>query len=49
MISSVQSKGHEVVIGGTLFSDALGSDGTVEGTYTGMYIYNVNTIVNALK
>ena len=47
--ASVQSKGHEVVIGGTLFSDALGSDGTIEGTYTGMYIYNVNTIVNALK
>lgn len=47
--ASVQSKGHEVVIGGTLFSDALGSAGTEEGTYTGMYIYNVNTIVNALK
>lgn len=47
--ASVQSKGHEVVIGGTLFSDALGSVGTEEGTYTGMYIYNVNTIVNALK
>lgn len=47
--ASVRSKGHEVVIGGTLFSDALGTQGTVEGTYTGMFQYNVNTIVNALK
>ncbi|MGB2686113.1 MAG: manganese transporter, partial [Olleya sp.] len=36
-------------IGGTLYSDALGSAGTVEGTYIGMFEYNVNTIVDALK
>lgn len=47
--ASVQSKGHEVTIGGTLFSDALGTQGTEEGTYRGMFRYNVNTIVNALK
>ncbi|WP_394747743.1 metal ABC transporter solute-binding protein, Zn/Mn family [Spongiimicrobium salis] len=47
--ASVQSKGHEVAIGGTLFSDALGTQGTAEGTYTGMFRYNVRTIVNALK
>lgn len=47
--ASVKSKGHEVTIGGTLFSDALGDAGTVEGTYIGMFEYNVNTIVNALK
>ncbi|NAS31820.1 zinc ABC transporter solute-binding protein [Flavobacteriaceae bacterium R38] len=47
--ASVQSKGHEVAIGGTLFSDALGTRGTIEGTYAGMFRYNVNTIVNALK
>ncbi|MBE7646117.1 zinc ABC transporter solute-binding protein [Tenacibaculum finnmarkense genomovar ulcerans] len=46
---AVKSKGHEVVIGGTLYSDALGSAGTDEGTYIGMYKANVNTIVNALK
>ncbi|MBE7653575.1 metal ABC transporter solute-binding protein, Zn/Mn family [Tenacibaculum finnmarkense] len=46
---AVKSKGHEVVIGGTLYSDALGSAGTIEGTYIGMYKANVNTIVNALK
>jgi manganese/zinc/iron transport system substrate-binding protein len=47
--ASVKSKGHEVTIGGTLYSDALGNAETVEGTYVGMFEYNVNTIVNALK
>jgi len=47
--AAVTSKNHEVVIGGTLYSDALGNVGTVEGTYIGMFEYNVNTIVNALK
>ena len=47
--AAVKSKGHDVEIGGTLFSDALGNAGTLEGTYIGMFEYNVNTIVNALK
>ncbi|MDT0557827.1 zinc ABC transporter substrate-binding protein [Ichthyenterobacterium sp. W332] len=47
--AAVESKDHDVAIGGTLYSDALGDAGTVEGTYLGMYEYNVNTIVNALK
>ena len=47
--AAVRSKGHEVTIGGTLYSDALGTAGTIEGTYIGMFEYNVNTIVNALK
>ena len=47
--AAVNSKDHEVEIGGTLYSDALGNEGTVEGTYIGMFRYNVNTIVNALK
>lgn len=47
--AAVKAKGHDVVIGGTLYSDALGNKGTVEGTYIGMFEYNVNTIVNALK
>lgn len=46
---AVRAKGNEVVIGGSLYSDALGDAGTVEGTYIGMFRYNVNTIVNALK
>ena len=46
---AVKAKGKEVVIGGTLFSDALGNAGTVEGTYIGMYKHNVKTIVSSLK
>lgn len=47
--AAVKSKDHDVEIGGTLFSDALGNAGTTEGTYIGMFTFNVNTIVNALK
>ena len=46
---AVNAKGHDVQIGGTLYSDALGNAGSEEGTYIGMFKYNVNTIVNALK
>ncbi|AXT18483.1 manganese transporter [Flavobacteriaceae bacterium AU392] len=47
--AAVNSKKNDVEIGGTLYSDALGNAGTIEGTYIGMFEYNVNTIVNALK
>ena len=47
--AAVKSKGHDVEIGGTLYSDALGNAGTIEGTYIGMFDYNVKTIVDALK
>ena len=47
--AAVNAKKHEVEIGGSLYSDALGNPGTAEGTYIGMFEYNVNTIVNALK
>jgi manganese/zinc/iron transport system substrate-binding protein len=46
---AVRAKGKEVVIGGTLYSDALGSIGTAEATYVGMYKHNVNIIVSSLK
>ncbi|WP_047415313.1 metal ABC transporter solute-binding protein, Zn/Mn family [Cellulophaga sp. Hel_I_12] len=46
---AVLAQGFQVEIGGTLYSDALGNAGTKEGTYMGMFEYNVNTIVNALK
>jgi manganese/zinc/iron transport system substrate-binding protein len=47
--AAVRDQNQEVIIGGELYSDALGSAGTPEGTYIGMYKHNVNTIVNALK
>jgi ABC-type Zn uptake system ZnuABC Zn-binding protein ZnuA len=36
-------------IGGTLFSDSIGNEGSPEGTYIGAVKHNVNTIVNSLK
>jgi len=44
-----KSKGHNVTIGGELFSDALGEDRTPEGSYSGMLLYNTQTIAKALK
>jgi manganese/zinc/iron transport system substrate-binding protein len=46
---AVRSRGHEVIIGGELFSDAMGAEGTPEGTYIGMVTFNVDTIVRALR
>ena len=46
--AAVQAKGFEVRIGGSLFSDAMGSEGTPEGTYVGMVRHNIDTIVTAL-
>ncbi len=46
--AAVKSKGFNVVVGGELFSDAMGDTGTPEGNYLGMVRHNINTIVNAL-
>ena len=46
---AVNSKGFDVEVGGILYSDALGNYGTPEGTYIGMFEYNVNTIVDSLN
>lgn len=45
---AVRARGHEVAIGGQLFSDAMGSPNTPEGTYLGMVRHNIDTIVGAL-
>jgi manganese/zinc/iron transport system substrate-binding protein len=47
--AAVKAKGFDVAVGGELFSDALGADGTPEGTYVGMVRHNTDTIVKALK
>jgi manganese/zinc/iron transport system substrate-binding protein len=46
--AAVRSRGFDVRIGGSLYSDAMGDGGTPEGTYVGMVRHNVNTIVGAL-
>ncbi len=48
LVAEVQAQGHEVVIGGELFSDAMGDDGTLEGTYIGMIRANTVIITEAL-
>jgi manganese/zinc/iron transport system substrate-binding protein len=47
--AAVQARGWDVKIGGELFSDAMGQDGSPEGTYIGMVKHNVDIIVSALK
>ena len=46
--AAVKSKGFDVKIGGELFTDAMGNEGTSEGTYIGMIRHNIDTIVHAL-
>ncbi len=46
--AAVRARGFQVDIGGELFSDAMGSRGTPEGTYVGMVRHNIDTIVSAL-
>lgn len=48
LIAGAKAKGHEVVIGGRLFSDAMGTPGTYEGTYVGMIDHNVTVIARGL-
>ncbi len=48
LLDGAASRGHQVAIGGELFSDAMGTPGTYEGTYVGMLEHNINTVVGAL-
>lgn len=48
LIEGAHARGHDVTIGGELFSDAMGAEGTYEGTYIGMIDHNITTIVRAL-
>lgn len=48
IIAGAASRGAEVKVGGSLYSDAAGAEGTYEGTYVGMIDHNVTTIARAL-
>ena len=48
LIEGAAARGHKVSVGGELFSDAMGRDGTYEGTYLGMIDHNVTLITRAL-
>jgi len=47
--AACKDRGHDVAIGGLLYSDAMGAEGTPDGTYVGMVRHNVTTIVEALR
>jgi manganese/zinc/iron transport system substrate-binding protein len=49
VVEGCNQKGWNVKIGGSLYSDAMGTAGTPQGNYLGMVSANVNLIVTALK
>ncbi|TKR56300.1 manganese transporter [Allopusillimonas ginsengisoli] len=49
LVEGAAAQGHNVVIGGELYSDALGPDDTPEGTYLGMIEHNASVIANGLR
>jgi manganese/zinc/iron transport system substrate-binding protein len=48
LLEGARSRDHQVIIGGELFSDAMGKSGSYEGTYIGMIDHNATTIARAL-
>ncbi len=48
VIDAVRRRGASVSLGGQLYSDAMGADGTADGTYIGMLVRNVTNVVTAL-
>ncbi|MCH9655682.1 MAG: zinc ABC transporter substrate-binding protein [Planctomycetes bacterium] len=48
LIDGAKAQGHEIKIGGELFSDAMGQAGTYEGTYVGMLDHNFTIVTRAL-
>lgn len=49
VVEGAKKQNHDVKIGGELFSDAMGEEGTEEGTYLGMFKHNIDTVVSSLK
>jgi manganese/zinc/iron transport system substrate-binding protein len=48
LAQGVQSRGKDLRVGGELYSDAMGAEGTYEGTYLGMLDHNITTVARAL-
>lgn len=48
LVEGAKSRGHDVTIGGELYSDAMGPANTYEGTYIGMLDHNITTVTRAL-
>ncbi|MDG2224614.1 MAG: zinc ABC transporter substrate-binding protein [Rubripirellula sp.] len=48
LVEGARSKGHDVVVGGELFSDAMGETGTYRGSYIGMLDHNITLVARGL-
>lgn len=48
LVEGARAKDHQVVVGGSLFSDAMGEAGTYEGSYIGMLDHNITLVTRAL-
>lgn len=48
LLKGAENRGHKVAMGKKLFSDAMGSSGTYEGTYIGMMDFNFSNIARGL-
>jgi manganese/zinc/iron transport system substrate-binding protein len=48
LAEGVRSRGKRLDVGGELFSDAMGPEGTYEGTYLGMLDHNITTVARSL-
>jgi manganese/zinc/iron transport system substrate-binding protein len=48
LVEGARARGHRLRIGGTLYSDAMGPQGSYAGTYLGMLDHNLTTIARAL-
>lgn len=48
LVEGAAARGHQVAVGGELFSDAMGPEGSYEGTWIGMMDHNLTTIIRAL-
>ena len=48
VLASARQQGQDAMVGGELYSDAAGEEGTPEGTYEGMLRSNVNHLVEGL-
>jgi manganese/zinc/iron transport system substrate-binding protein len=48
LIDGAKARGHDVKVGGELYSDAMGASGTYEGTYAGMLDHNITSVTRSL-
>ena len=48
LVEGAAARGHQVMVGGSLFSDAMGAPDTYEGTFIGMLDHNATTVARAL-